>query len=323
MSCRRPWALPLVPFYWVGVSAKNVLYDRGWLKARNLQRPVVSVGSLSAGGAGKTPVVLMLAELLARHGIAADVLSRGYGRGSGAVEEVDPAGEAARFGDEPLEMARRGAKVFVGADRFAAGTFAESQQAAAAHLLDDGFQHRGLDRDLDVVLLTLEDVQDMLLPAGDLREPLRALRRADVVVVREGESHALAAVDIAGMRAEIWKIRRYLELPKERPRRPFVFCGIARPQGFLAMLPQPAGTKLFPDHHAYREDDFAMLAEAARHVGADGFITTAKDAVKISAEARQMLETVGPLVVAELRVALANEERVVERLKRICSAGAS
>lgn len=315
---RRPWALPLVPLFGLGSQVKGAL-----TRPKRLARPVISVGSLAAGGAGKTPFVLMLADLLTRKGITSDVLSRGYGRESKAVEAVDPEGTATRFGDEPLEMARRGLKVFVGADRFAAGTLAEAHGSAAVHLLDDGFQHRRLARDLDIVLLTLEDARDWLLPAGNLREPLRALGRADVIVVREEERATLALFDMAGIRAEVWRTRRDLVLPATRPRRPFVFCGIARPQGLLAMLPEPAGKLLFADHHAYTADDFAKLAVEARRVGADGFLTTAKDAVKISAAARQQLEAIGPVVVAELRVSLANEEQAFERLRRASRGRAS
>jgi tetraacyldisaccharide 4'-kinase len=338
---RRPLLLPLVPLYWLGTRLKNAAYDRRWLRAHRLTRPVVSVGSLSAGGAGKTPVVLMLAELLRRHGVGVDVLSRGYGRGSGVVEEVDPAGHPIRFGDEPLEMARRGLRVIVGADRVAAGRFAEglsedgralpeahlSDDKAVAkvghkmlseiHLLDDGFQHRRLGRDLDVVLLTLEDARDWLLPAGNLREPLASLRRAHVVVVREDE-----AVELAGLTRgmEVWLVRRELVLPAERPMRPVVFCGIARPEGFLAMLGEagvePAGRMIFPDHHAYTDEHFRLLEDAAEHTGADGFCTTAKDAVKIPDAARQRLERMGPVWVAELRVSLLDEAQAMATLRR-------
>jgi tetraacyldisaccharide 4'-kinase len=336
---RRPLLLPLVPVYWAGVWVKNAFWDRGWQRAKRLRWPVVSVGSLSAGGAGKTPVVLMLAELLGRLGIDVDVLSRGLGRGSGVVEEVDPAGTAQRFGDEPLEMARRGVRVIVGADRVAAGRFAESgralpdarlgddetvakvghniQPGLTVHVLDDGFQHRRLGRDLDVVLLTLEDGKDWLLPAGNLRERMASLKRADAVVVRENEAVELAGL-VAGL--EVWVIGRELVLPAERPHQPLAFCGIARPQGFFAMLRgagcETAGKMAFADHHAYTAEHFQRLADAARHAGADGFVTTAKDAVKISAEARRKLEEVGPLVVAELRVSLVDEQRAMATLKQ-------
>ncbi len=320
--------LPLVPPYWLGLRVKNALYDLGLRRVRRLGWPVVSVGSLSAGGAGKTPVVLMLAELLARQGVAVDVLSRGYGRGSGVVEEVDAAGDAGRFGDEPLEMARRGVRIFVGAERFEAGRVAEGKVKAgpppaakddkqrAVHLLDDGFQHRRLGRDLDVVLLTLEDRRDFLVPGGNLREPLASLRRADVVLVREDEAAELVGAIPVGVAT--WVIRRELALPVETPGKLLAFCGIARPEGFFAMLPELAGTRFFPDHHAYSAEDFALLVSAARHVGADGFVTTAKDAVKISAAARAVLEEVGPLVVAELRVSFVDEGVAWKTLAAVC-----
>jgi tetraacyldisaccharide 4'-kinase len=321
----RPWALPLLPLYAAATRAKNLLYDWHLLPVRRLQRPVISIGSLSAGGAGKTPLVLMLAELLHRQGVAVDVLSRGYGRGSGVVEEVDPNGPARRFGDEPVEMARQGLKVWVGADRFAAGVAAENASAPladqpAVHLLDDGFQHRRLARDLDVVLLTAEDARDWLLPAGNLREPLAALRRADIVVVRDDERDALAVVDARAIKADVWIVRRWLRLPPETPKNPLVFCGIARPQGFFAMVRgagcAPAGEIAFPDHHPYTDEDVEQLAAAARHAGADGFLTTAKDAVKIPAAMRARLEAVGRLTVAELHLQLADEDRVWQRLRQ-------
>ena len=260
-----------------------------------------------------------------------DVLSRGYGRGSGVVEEVDPAGTAGRFGDEPMEMARRGVRVIVGADRVAAGLVAEAKTKADSsvslrndkqmvHLLDDGFQHRRLGRDLDVVLLTLEDARDWLLPAGNLREPLSSLGRPDVVVVREDEAAELLPVVAARSKAETWVVRRQLVLPTQRPKSPIVFCGIARPEGFLAMLRQAgvevAGKIVFPDHHAYTDEHFRLLENAAAHAGADGFCTTAKDAVKIPDAARRRLERIGPVWVAELRVSLVDEERAMATLRR-------
>jgi tetraacyldisaccharide 4'-kinase len=318
VSVKRPWLLPLVPLYRVGVGIKNFLYDCGWLRVRRLKRPVISVGSLSAGGAGKTPVVMMLAELLGRHGIGVDVLTRGYGRGSGVVEEVDAAGSALRFGDEPLEMAKAGLRVFVGAERFEAGTLAESVGDARVHLLDDGFQHRRLGRSFDVLLLTTQDVDDWLLPAGNLREPLASVRKADVVAVREDEFARLATA-VSG--CNVWLIRRRLDLPVERPKRPVAFCGIARPEGFAAMLKdadvEVAGTVVFPDHHAYSEEDFGRLMEAARHMGADGFVTTAKDAVKISAEAMARLKAVGIVWVTKLRVCLVDEDVAMTRLRGV------
>jgi tetraacyldisaccharide 4'-kinase len=191
------------------------------------------------------------------------------------------------------------------------------QSETSIHLLDDGFQHRRLGRDLDVVLLTVEDARDWLLPAGNLRETMGSLRRADVVVVQGDEAVELAWLT-GGM--EVWVIRRELVLPVERPKRPLAFCGIARPRGFFAMLREAgcevAGEIALQDHHAYTGEHFQLLVDAARHAGADGFCTTAKDAVKISMEARRKLEEVGPVIVAELRVSLVDEERAWATLRQ-------
>jgi tetraacyldisaccharide 4'-kinase len=317
---KRPLLLPLVPLYAAALRWKR----RFAVEPKRLARPVISVGSLSAGGAGKTPVVAALAELLARHGYTVDVLSRGYGRASSEVERVDVAGGAERFGDEPLLLARlTGAPVYVGADRYAAGVMAEGDAAAGGtqvHLLDDGFQHRRLFRDLDVVLLTQADVDDWLLPAGNLREPLSWLRDADVVVLREEEETALRPVvgRLAGAEKEIWVIRRRLEIATAA-QRPVVFCGIARAEGFFSMLRgegvAAAGTVAFGDHHRYEDRDVARLIEEAGRSGADGFITTEKDAVKITDRMRTRLETVGPVVVARLAVAFAGESAVLVRIE--------
>ena len=146
---------PLSALYGAGIGLRNALYDGGALAACKLQAPVLSVGSISAGGAGKTPFLIMLGELLKERGIAFNVLSRGYGRKTRGTRLVDPAGTAAEFGDEPLLIARRlSVPVIVGEDRYAAGEFAEAKFGLQAHLLDDGFQHRRLARDFDTVSYT-------------------------------------------------------------------------------------------------------------------------------------------------------------------------
>ena len=160
--------LALTPLYAAAVAAKNLAYDRGWLRAEHLRGPVISVGNLSVGGSGKTPLTLRLAELLRERDLAVDVLSRGYGRRSEATAKVDPQGSAQNFGDEPLLMARAGVLVYVGDSRYEAGMLAERDAGSPrVHLLDDGFQHRQLARNVDVVVLHRGDFADQLLPAGD------------------------------------------------------------------------------------------------------------------------------------------------------------
>src|SRR5580692_12499764 len=223
---------PLSAIYGGVVGARNLLYDRRRLPTRRLEGQVISVGNLSVGGSGKTPFVILLGELLKARGIPFDILSRGYGRRTRGVLQVDPGGLPRDFGDEPLLIARRlQAPVVVGEDRYEAGRFAEARFGAQIHLLDDGFQHRGLARDFDIVLVTPEDARDRLLPLGRLREPLRSLARADAVVLTSGasrESFPLAD-------KTVWRVRRGIN-PQNVPPRPVAFCGIARPQNFLLQL---------------------------------------------------------------------------------------
>jgi tetraacyldisaccharide 4'-kinase len=314
------------------VAVKDGLRRMGILRERRLNWPVVSVGSLSAGGAGKTPVVIALAGLLRERGWYVDVLSRGYGREGRGVARVDAdAGDAARrFGDEPVLIARRaGVPVWVGANRYAAGEAAEAEagvQTRCVHLLDDGFQHRELARAVDVVLVTAEDLEDALLPAGNRREPLAALRRADVVVVRAEESEQVEARVRRLMceSAAIWTIRRSIDLPETPgtlPRDPVFlpFCAIARPENFVAML-RGEGLRVvdaieFSDHHRYMAADMDRLIEALHGTGGDAFITTEKDAVKIGPGLRAQLEAVAPLLVARLEAVFLDPEALVRELE--------
>jgi tetraacyldisaccharide 4'-kinase len=330
MSTRRPWLLPLAPLYGAALAMKRRLFQWGWLKQNRLESPVISVGSVSAGGAGKTPMVLMLARILRHRGYAVRILTRGYKRSSNTTARVEPFDDAAWHGDEPVLLAQRsGVPVYVGADRYQAGVMAEQNEPSeklVVHLLDDGFQHRRLARDVDIVLLTQEDVGDSLLPAGNLREPLSAVAEADVVVLREEEADSLRSF-VAGLsepqRAPaIWVIRRTLSLGEggevALPSKPFAFCGIARPDGFMKMLAaqgyEPMDTMIFPDHHAYDEGDMLRLLERARQVEANGFVTTEKDAVKLTPILRDRLETIGPVIVARLSVELLHEQESLSQL---------
>jgi tetraacyldisaccharide 4'-kinase len=321
----------LVPVYRAALWLKDALRS----EPKQLGWPVVSVGSLSAGGAGKTPVVIALAKMLRERGWGVDVLSRGYGRSGRGVERV-VGDDCARFGDEPVLIAQRtGVEVWVGADRFAAGESAEGQtqraqstqrNAAGLHLLDDGFQHRRLARAIDVVLVTAEDLDDALLPAGNLREPLAALRRADVVVVREDEFEAAGKRVWALMRegAQMWTVRRRLVFPAPMKTlgaglKPIAFCAIARPEGFAAMLLE-AGcgiveTVAFADHHRYAMADVERVIEVAKGLHATGFVTTEKDAVKLTVAMRARLEAVGPLMVVALEAEFADGEKVVAAIE--------
>lgn len=281
--------------YGIGVRARNYLYDRGTLRARRLSGPVISVGNISAGGAGKTPFVILFGKLLQQRGIAFDVLSRGYGRQTRGVLFVDSNGSVKNFGDEPLLIARRlGCPVVVGESRYEAGVFAEKKFGPQLHILDDGFQHRSLARDFDIVLLTPEDVKDDLLPTGRLREPHTSLRRADAVVISgDTDTSVLPAGKL------VWHIRRGIAVA-DAPRRPVVFCGIARPRRFVEHLEQsgirPVTQKFYLDHHSYSDADIAELIRLRDSNHSAGFITTEKDAVNLGARQAKL----GPLAVAQV-----------------------
>ncbi len=294
------------------VGARNALYTKGYLPARRLQGPVVCVGNIAAGGSGKTPFVMLLGELLGARGIKFDILSRGYGRRSRGVLLVDPCGLPEQFGDEPLLMARKlQVPVVVGEDRYEAGRFAEAKFGVQLHLLDDGFQHRALARDFDIVLVTPQDASDRLLPGGRLREPLRSLERADAVVLASGASE-----DAFPVRGKIiWRARRGISA-KNVPAQPVVFCGIARPRNFLLQLRaasiEPAAQAFYRDHHAYSEKDVRELIELKQRSEAGGFVTTEKDAVNLG----PYLSALEPLAVVPVRMELENAANAVDTILR-------
>ncbi len=285
------------------VRMRNARYDTGRAPVQRLRLPVISVGNISVGGSGKTPFVQTVGRWLEAQGIAYDILSRGYGRSSQGVLRVEAeltqagtgqqtalrsptqeVGKAELYGDEPLLLARTlKAPVFVGEDRYQAGIAAEAFGAQSArpprlHILDDGFQHRRLHRDFDLVLLAEHDLRGTLLPFGRLREPLSSLARA----------HAVAAPEeLAALLTEpnIWHIRRRLVLHEPAPTRPLAFCGLAQPRQFWQSLADigiyPVGTYAFGDHHRYNAEDVALLQRLARQHDANGFLTTEKDMVKL------------------------------------------
>jgi tetraacyldisaccharide 4'-kinase len=292
------------------VGARNALYDRGVLPSRRLERPVVSVGNLSVGGSGKTPFVLLLGNLLKERGISFDVLSRGYGRRTRGVAVVDPGGSPREFGDEPLLLARKlQVPVIVGEERFAAGQLAEKRFPSRLHLLDDGFQHRELARDFDIVLVTPEDAHDRLLPAGRLREPLSALARADAVVLTSGAAEDLFPLD----NKIVWRAYRTIA-PGDLPNHPLAFCGIARPRNFFIQLRNAgielAGEATFRDHHEYNESDVRELLAAAARSEADGFVTTEKDAINLGG----YFSALKPLAVVPVKMELAKAQSAIDSM---------
>ena len=301
-----------------GIALRNSLYDHGQLRSRELAGPVISIGNISVGGSGKTPFTIALGELLKKRGIPFDVLSRGYRRETRGPLFVDPAGTARQFGDEPLLIARElGVDVIVGESRYAAGKLAERKFGPRLHLLDDGFQHRKLARQFDIVLVSEQDLHGTLLPAGHLREPASSLPRADALVttVDFGASTLKTTVPI-------WRTERKLSLGAPHlpsvgrcgiPERPLPFCGIARPHQFFSQLRALGITSVhehvFRDHHRYTAADLAHLDRLAVQHRADSFITTAKDAINLEA-----FKLALPLHIAHLSVTIFNPAHVLDTL---------
>lgn len=327
---------PLTIPYAVAARLKNFVYDRRLLQPQTLSWPVISVGNLSAGGSGKTPMVLLLADLLSQRGWRVDVLSRGYGRSSHDVALVDAAGKPEQFGDEPLLMARHGLSVYVGARRYHAGKLAETHPDAdplasrGLHILDDGLQHRKLARDLDVILLQRSDLQGQLLPAGRLREPISGLRRADICVLRAEDAdlsqNMLRLMGRGGQTANldrVWMVERRTILPAGATsiQSALAFCAIGDPAGFFDGLRHagltPQTTIAFRDHHIYNRSDISHLKAVASRAGANFFVTTEKDSVRLAADLRAELESHGRLLIAGLELCLQDEKRCIDGLESL------
>jgi tetraacyldisaccharide 4'-kinase len=313
MTLSRPLRILLWPaskLYGVGVSLRTQLYANGLLKQKRLKAAVVSVGNLSVGGTGKTPLVIWLAEKLVEQGQRVAILTRGYRGTAGSSDEV-----------ELMRSRLQNRVIFgVGKNRFAEGHRIESHQAIDIFLLDDGFQHLPLARDLDVVLMDASRPLggQALLPAGPMREPISAVARADVIVFTRTENAPGAKEAIQ----RFWKLpifaastlllgfRRIgsdgpVQTVADLANGPFfAFCGIGNPEAFVRDLQRwgvaPAGHMFFADHHRYTLEDMQAIDQAARRVGAKGLLTTEKDLCNLTSVTLPTLP--GYVAVIDLRV---------------------
>lgn len=338
---------PLAVCFGWGVALRTAAYQRGWLEQRRLAKPVVSVGNLSVGGTGKTPLVEWLARALIAHGRKPAILTRGYGRRGDGVVALEPAPGRAPdprwVGDEPAYLARAlpEAPIVVGADRYRAGRLAEDRFQVDLHLLDDGFQHLALERDLDIV--TLDATQGLadqaMLPAGRLREPPSALARAGIVVLTRTE--LAGSGDLASLEAQVrainpraaifrsrTKLCRLVDVRSGESRPPedlrgqpvHAFCGIGNPRAFFDDLAtwgfQVAGATAFRDHHVYAAQEIERLAARARAAGARALLATAKDAINFPAAWQSEAPVLVCAVEIEVEPGQALVEALFERINR-------
>jgi len=341
---KRVWFAPLVGaslLYRAGVSLRNVLYDAGVFRTQKVPCRVVSVGNIMVGGTGKTPMVIMLARMLKEAGWRPAVLSRGYGGkkrdeigvvSNGREVLMDPR----EAGDEPVLIAHSipEVPVIVASDRARAGRVALESFGTDVLILDDGFQHRRLARDIDIVLLDGNRPfgNGFLLPRGGLREPQSSLRRADMVILTSAEGSNTPPLGNRYSGSVFAARRRPVELVKKQTRetcpldclsgkRICAFSGIANPWGFRETLEPLCGEIVsflpFPDHHIYTAADVEHIRKAFDDSGAQALVTTEKDGVKLRGFADSLSEVYQLRIEMEIidnPAAFENDIRV--RLKR-------
>lgn len=315
------------------LGTRDWLYARGVLRCRRLGCPVVSVGNLTVGGTGKTPAVELAVRTLLELGHRPAVVSRGYGRRTHGIQIVaDTASirlDAEEGGDEPFLLARRlpGVPVLVGSNRYETGRHAIDRFGVTAIVLDDGFQHRTLAKDLEIVMARARAPwgNGRLLPAGPLREPLEALGRAGLIVVTgaQGADDVAEVAEAARRHAprtpvlaarhvptECWEAgtMKYLPVEELLGKRLLVFAGIGAPEGFRRTLGDVGvveeGFRRFADHHWYSREELRALDAQAAASGADGLVTTEKDWVRL----RRLPPIKRPVYVIGVRLVLLSGE---------------
>lgn len=283
---------PLSVLYGLIVRVRVWLYAHGWLKQKRLKGTVISVGNLTVGGTGKTPTVIWLAEKFLAEGKRVAILSRGYRGANGTSDEI-----------ELMKSRLQGRVSFgVGKNRFAAGRRLESEQPVDVFLLDDGFQHLQLARDLDILLMDVSRplAGESLLPAGSLREPVTAMSRANLIIFTRAEtgSGALDAIGkltqypVFAASTRLVGFRRFggevtPVSANEIGTGPFfAFCGLGNPDAFFRDLGNwglaVCGQAVFADHHHYTQRDISAVKQAAKRAGANAIVTTEKDAQNLA-----------------------------------------
>ncbi|MCA9421570.1 MAG: tetraacyldisaccharide 4'-kinase [Nitrospira sp.] len=342
-----PWALRwcAVP-YGAVAQWRRTAYQRGWFPQQRLPRPVISVGNLTVGGTGKTPFVMWLATRLHEQGKQVAILSRGYGRKGSGVKKlvsdgVSLTGDWRSVGDEPMLMAQKcpWAIVAVGADRYRLGQWVLEQAPCDCFLLDDGFQHLSLYRDLDLLLFDATDIEGLngVVPAGRMREPLAAAKWATTIVFSRTERQVSleslqnqieqsVGKSIVPLRLETAPGRfthlatGKIQQAEAFKKTPFLlFSGIGNPASFRSTVVScglTVGAEVrYPDHFAYSEKNVEALRLKMRGAGLDLAITTEKDALKM----QEYLKPEDPFWTLDVQVRMTQgEAQLCEQLQAIC-----
>ena len=330
---------PLSLLYGAVTRTRLSLYRRGTFHTTKLDRPVISVGNITTGGTGKTPLVEWVARTVAAQGKKVCILTRGYGRKDPHLQVIVSDGygvlaSPTEAGDEPYLLASRlvgSAAVISSADRIAAGHEAINDFGTDCFVLDDGFQHLRLARDLNIVTIDATNPWGggKLLPYGRLRETPESLSRADCVVITRCDQ----VRELDKLRSEIRRFTGgrpifHSEMRTSRvsplkngssetltpPARVAAFCAVGNPHSFFEHVRRSgyelALQKYYPDHHVYSPDEIDALAQQAKEAGAEALITTAKDAVKL-----RTLSFSLPCYVLEIEMSIENGEE----LARLCT----
>lgn len=332
------WFLsPLALFYWGIVHWRNLFYNLGFFVSKRLPCKVISIGNLTVGGTGKTPMVILLASLIKQYGGKVAILSRGYGRKTKGTLLVsdgksDPTLNYKDCGDEPYLLANilKGIPIVVDEDRFRGGMFITKKFNPQVIILDDGFQHRALERDLDIVLVNASDniMEHKLMPYGILREPWGNIVRADAVILTKTNLQnpkpflmkKLKNLNMVFFNSKMYSVFSPLQnFPKPRSlknKKIFVFSGIGDPASFILSLKNLGATicgiKKFVDHHKYKQKDLLVINQKGMDENIDYLVTTEKDWVKI-----KDFQSKHPIIVFGAQIKISNKKNLIQLLQPI------
>jgi len=339
----------LVLFSWIYLllySVRNFLYSIGIFKTQNFKKDfpkakIISVGNITVGGTGKTPWTIFLADKISKSGRKVAILTRGYGRKSSGQVILDEKNKIQKIwqetGDEPFLMASKlnGVPIVVNSDRAEAGRWALYNNQAQVLILDDGFQNKGIKKDLEIVIIDATNPfgNFKLLPAGILREPLKNLKRADLLILNKVARNTskkkllniLKSVSSAPIIEAQYEKSHFEEINSGKIISPLnlkdktclAFCGIANPYSFTDSLKQSqiqvVATKFFPDHYVYKEREVSNLVEEGLNQKADFLVTTEKDKVRLPKVNLKL-----PIYALKIEVKITRGEEILEqKLKQV------